>query len=404
MNSAINDVFKDNLLIKFDQKFEILDKVEEILPKIAELAEKAEQDRMVPTESINLLKSINLHRAFQPKKYGGLEMQLSEFENCIIAIAAACPNTAWAFALLAKHAHMIAMYPEEAQDEIWGKNSDAVASSSIAPFGKIEQVEGGYLFSGEMGWSSGCDHAEWAILGCTKEGENGEKQRCFAIVPREDYEIKDTWFTVGMRGSGSKTLVLKNVFVPEHRLQNVMDLGVKFGGVISYPESNIYSIPFLPVFALCFSSVSLGIAERMLSLYSEKTKNRVRAYTGVSVGTAAPALMRLAESTHQVACGRAFLEKTWKEMEIHAEKRLQPSAEKMAFWRTNQAYVVKILIESVDRLFSASGGMAWFEANELQRLFRNSHMTGAHAYTDYDVCSQILGRALMGLEPDPGLF
>lgn len=404
MNSNVNGIFNENLHLKFDKKLEMLEKVENILPRIAELAEQAEKDRMVPKESIDLLKSIKLHRAFQPHKYGGLEMSFSEFENCISAIATACPNTAWAFALLAQHAHMIAMYPEETQDEVWGENIDAVASSSIAPFGQIEKVEGGYLFSGEMGWSSGCDHAEWAILGCSMLCEDGQKQRCFALIPRDEYVIKDNWFTVGMRGSGSKTLIIDKVFVPEHRLQSVMDLGSKFGGANLYPESKIYSIPFLPVFASCFSAVSMGIAERMLQVYADKTKNRVRAYTGVSVGTATPALMRLAESTHQVAAGRAFLEKTWRDMEFHAANKIMPTPEKMAFWRTNQAYAVKIFIEAVDRLFEASGGMAWFESNELQRLFRNSHMTGAHAYTDYDICAQILGRSLMGLEPDPGLF
>ena len=114
--------------------------------------------------------------------------------------------------------------------------------------------------------------------------------------------------------------------------------------------------------------------------------------------------MRLAESAHQVAAGRAFLEKTWEDMRDHAARRVYPDAEKMAFWRTNQAYAVKIFIEAVDRLFAASGGTAWFDDSEVQRLFRDSHMTGAHAYTDYDICAQILGRALMGLDPDPSLF
>jgi alkylation response protein AidB-like acyl-CoA dehydrogenase len=168
-----------------------------------------------------------------------------------------------------------------------------------------------------------------------------------------------------------------------------------------YPDSNIYYSPYRPYFACGFAAISLGVAERMLVAFKEKTQNRVRAYTGASVGTATPALMRLAESTHQVAAARAFLEKTWQEHAEHGRRHQYPSHETLTFWRTNQAYAVKMCIESVDRLFSAAGATSWMESNEIQRLFRDSHMTGAHAYTDYDVCAQILGRELMGLEPDP---
>ena len=113
--------------------------------------------------------------------------------------------------------------------------------------------------------------------------------------------------------------------------------------------------------------------------------------------------MRLAESTHQVAAARAFLEKTWQDHADHGARKEYPNRETLAFWRTNQAYAVKMCIQAVDRLYEAAGGTSWFESNELQRLWRDSHMTGAHAYTDYDVCAQILGRELMGLEPDPSM-
>ena len=384
----------------------MIEKVRALLPQIAAGAAQAERERMAPVQSIELLKSIELHRAFQPKVYGGLEMSLPDFEQCLVVIAGACASTAWAFALLAHHSHMLAMFPKRLQDEIWAHDPDALASSSIAPFGRSEEVEGGVLFSGEMGWSSGCDHAQWAILGFMRTNAAGEKALSFVVVPRSDYTIRDTWFTAAMRGSGSKTIVVDKVFVPEHRIQNIkeMAMGLSEGGGNLYPQSEIYHVNFVPVFASLFSSVSLGVAERMLQVFKEKQKSRVRAYTGASVGGATPALMRLAQSTHQVSAGRAFLEKTWEDMRVHAVNKVQPDPQKLAFWRTNQAYAVQMFIESVDRLFAAAGGTAWFDDNELQRLFRDCHMVGAHAYTDYDVCMQILGRALMDLEPDTTLF
>ncbi|OEC42930.1 acyl-CoA dehydrogenase [Pseudomonas sp. 1D4] len=382
----------------------LLDALREILPAIAANAAQAERDRMVPAENIAMLKGIGMHRAFQPRAYGGLEISLPEFTECVIALAGACASTAWAFSLLCTHSHQLAMFPKQLQDEIWGKDPDATASSSIAPFGRIEEVDGGVHFNGEMGWSSGCDHAEWAIVGCRRQNAEGELVYCFAVLPRSDYEIRDDWFAAGMRGSGTKTLVIKDAFVPNHRIQAAKDMMEgRSAGFGLYPDSKIFYTPYRPYFASGFASISLGIAERMLEAFKEKTRNRVRAYTGASVGTATPALMRLAESTHQVAAARAFLEKTWQDHAAHGERHEYPSRETLAYWRTNQAYAVKMCIQAVDRLFEAAGGTAWFEGNEMQRLFRDSHMTGAHAYTDYDVCAQILGRELMGLEPDPSM-
>lgn len=375
-----------------------------VLPTIAANAAQAEKDRQVPAENIALLKSIGLHRAFQPRAYGGLEISLPQFCDCIALLAGACASTAWAMSLLCTHSHQMAMFPKQLQDEIWGENPDATASSSIAPFGKVEEVEGGVMFSGQMGWSSGSDHAEWAIVGCRRQNAEGSQDYCFAVLPRSDYQIRDDWYAAGMKGSGTKTLVIENVFVPEYRIQKAKDMMEgKSAGFGLYPDSKIFYSPYRPYFASGFSTVSLGVAERMLEAFKEKTRNRVRAYTGANVGAATPALMRLAESIHQVAAARAFLEKTWQEHADHSERHQYPSRETLAFWRTNQGYAVKMCIQAVDRLFEAAGGGAWMESNELQRLWRDSHMTGAHAYTDYDVCTQILGRELMGLDPDPSM-
>jgi alkylation response protein AidB-like acyl-CoA dehydrogenase len=380
----------------------MLEKLLPILPLIAANAAQAEKERKVPDENIRLLKGIDLHRAFQPKKFGGLEISLPEFTDCVAALAGACGGTAWAFSLLCTHSHQLAMFSAKLQQEIWGENPDATASSSIAPFGRIEETEGGIYLSGEMGWSSGCDHAEWAIVGFRRKNAAGELIYSFGVIPRSDYEIRDDWYAVGMRGSGSKTLVINNAFVPNHRIEAAQDMMQgRSSGYDLYPDSNIYYTPYRPYFACGFASISLGVAERMLVAFKEKTKNRVRAYTGANVGTATPALMRLAESTHQVAAARAFLEKTWEEHAEHGRRHQYPSHETLTYWRTNQAYAVKMCIAAVDRLFSAAGATSWMEDNEIQRLFRDSHMTGAHAYTDYDVCAQILGRELMGLEPDP---
>ncbi len=267
----------------------LLEDLKALLPTIAANAAQAEKDRKVPEQNIALLKSIGLHRAFQPRAYGGLEMSLPAFCDCIALLAGACASTAWAMSLLCTHSHQLAMFSKQMQDELWLENPDATASSSIAPFGKVEEVEGGVLFSGQMGWSSGSDHAEWAIMGCRRHNAEGGQDYCFAVLPRSDYQILDDWFALGMRGSGTKTLSVDNVFVPNHRIQKAKDMMEgKSAGFGLYPDSKIYYTPYRPYFASGFSTVSLGVAERMLEAFRDKTRNRVRAYTGAQVGAATP--------------------------------------------------------------------------------------------------------------------
>ncbi|HJR29470.1 MAG TPA: flavin-dependent monooxygenase, partial [Pseudomonas sp.] len=275
----------------------LLEDLKSILPTIAANAFQAEQSRKVPDENIALLKSIGMHRAFQPKKFGGMEISLPQFADCIALLAGACASTAWAMSLLCTHSHQLALFSAQLQQEVWGTDPDATASSSIAPFGRTEEIDGGVLFSGEMGWSSGSDHAEWAIVGFRRKNAEGTQDYCFAVLPRSDYQIRDDWFAAGMKGSGTKTLIVDNVRVPEHRIQKAKDMMEgKSAGFGLYPDSKIFYSPYRPYFASGFSTVSLGVAERMLEVFREKTKTRVRAYTGAAVGAATPALMRLAES------------------------------------------------------------------------------------------------------------
>ncbi|MCR8924265.1 flavin-dependent monooxygenase [Dasania sp. GY-MA-18] len=382
----------------------LTEKVQVILPIIANNAQLAEEERKVPKENIELLKKIGFTRAFQPKAYGGLEVTLAEFGECVATLAGACASTAWASSLLATHSHQLALFSPKLQEEVWGQDPLATLSSSVAPLGKIEEVEGGIRISGDLTWSSGCDHAEWAILGFIRKGNEHfpEPHTHFAVVPRSDYEIIDDWYACAMKGSGTKTLKVRDVFVPNYRIESAKALMEgKSSGYGLYPDSEIFFSPYRPYFACGFSAISLGIAEQMIKWFIVRSKTRVRAYTGAEVGKDVPAYMRLAESRHQVNAARALLEKDWNDLTQQSKSQVLPSADQLANWRTNQAYAVKMCIQAVDRLFESSGANAWFNHNEAQRLFRDSHMTAAHAYTDYDVCAQIFGRHLVGLEPDP---
>ena len=382
----------------------LYDNLTEILPMIQANAEKAERMAMVPPENIAQLQAAGFFRALQPKAYGGLEMPYPEYARCIALLAKACASTAWSSSLLANHAHGLALFSPQLQQEIWGDSADVLVSSSVAPLGKWSPAEGGIILSGRFGWSSGCDYADWAVLGYMGKNEMGQDGPCFAVVPRSDYQIIDDWDSQALRGTGSKSIVLEDVFVPHHRTESLFGLNFGLSAGYKFHDSDLFYTPFSAVFSLGFAAVALGIAERSIEVFTEKTKTRIRAYTGASEITNVPAQMGLAESVNQTRAAKVLLENDWQEMMAWAQERRMPPTSDLLNWRTQQSYAIKILIEAVSRLSLLSGGSAWLSVNEMQRLFRDIRIIGSHAQTDYSIASQTFGRHLLGLAADAKFY
>lgn len=382
------------------------ERIAAVLPTVVGNTSQAERERRVPAQNVEALHDAGFFAAFQPSRFGGLEVGADVYGPALIDLAGACASTAWASGLLAQHSHMIALMSDELQHEIWDDDPRALVSSSVAPLGKAEATTGGIRLSGRFSWSSGCDHATWAILGYRwPEPLLGDAPTThYAIVPRTDYTIHDDWFVAGLNGTGSKTLVVDDVFVPDHRIDSAYALSSGQSKGFGSNDGSIYHTHFAHWFAMGFSAVSVGIARRFLEVYAEKVSGRVRAYTGSKVGESAPAYMRLAESDHQVRAAEASLRADWAAFTDCARRRTLPTSEQDVYWRSNQSYATKLAIEAVDRLFTASGGSAWFTDNEMQRLWRDSKMTGAHTYSDYDIAAQSHGRSLLGLPRDRTTF
>ena len=268
-----------------------------------------------------------------------------------------------------------------------------------------EAPGGGVRLSGSWGWSSGCDHATWAILGFQRADPalGGMVIPFFAVVPRRDYTIHDDWHVAALRGTGSKTLVLDDVNVPEHRIESILALAT--GGTKGFGlHGGIFHAAFTNWFSLGFSAVSLGIAKRFLEVYKERVGTRVRAYTGAKEVDSVAAAMRVAESHHRIVATELTLHADWTAMTARALSGQLPSDDEAVHWRANQSYATKMSIEAVDRLWSVSGGSAYFEHQEMQRLWRDSKMTGSHAYSDWDMATRRHGRHLLGLPQDLTLF
>src|SRR5437660_1872113 len=252
--------FADDSTLPDDERA-MLDRARALVPLLAERAPAAAAARQLPAETIAEFHAAGILRILQPKRFGGMQGRFSLFSRIVEELTYGCASSAWVYAVLAEHQWIIAQYPEEAQIDVWGDDPEAVASSSLAPRAAAKHVAGGWRLSGRYTFSSGCDYAQWAILGAFL-GEMGDP-RCIAylLVPLTEAEIIDDWQVLGLAGTGSKSLVLHDVFVPEHRSVMVSDLfaGTPPGALV-HPDYPVLRAPrgFLVSYSLPPVAIALG--------------------------------------------------------------------------------------------------------------------------------------------------
>src|ERR1051325_8871340 len=197
---------------------EAMRRAREIVPTLRERAQKCEDARMLIRENEQLLHETGLLRFHQPKRFGGMELDFVAIFDIPAEIARGCPSTAWNVGNLATHHWMLGYFPPETQHEVWDANRDALIASSIAlAAGRGRKVDGGFTVTGRWPFSSGVDNSDWNMLAVTVyDGDKAVDWR-LCLVPKTDYEIIDTWYAMGMVGTGSKDIEVKDVFVPERR-------------------------------------------------------------------------------------------------------------------------------------------------------------------------------------------
>src|SRR6202048_2766299 len=207
-----------------DEERAMLERARTLIPLLAERAPAAAAARQLPAETIAEYHAAGILRILQPRRFGGMQGRFSLFSRIVEELTYGCASSAWVYAVLAEHQWIIAQYPEAAQIDVWGDDPEAVASSSLAPRAAAKRVAGGWRLSGRSPFFSGCDYAQWAIIGGFL-GEKGDPRHiAYLLVPLAEVEIVDDWQGVGLAGTGSKLLILHDVFVPEHRSVMVSDL------------------------------------------------------------------------------------------------------------------------------------------------------------------------------------
>ncbi|MBE3011777.1 flavin-dependent monooxygenase [Microbispora sp. NEAU-D428] len=385
---------------------EVLDAVRALLPKIAERARSTDEDRRVPAESIRELVQAGVFRMLQPKRYGGVESDPVRFYEVVREISAVCGSTGWTVAVLGVHPWQLALFDEAAQDEVWGSDPDALISSSYAPVGRLVPTEGGYRLSGRWRFSSGCEHASWAMVGGLVLGDQGKPVDFMTVlVPRSDYLIADVWDVIGLRGTGSNDIIVEDAFVPAHRVMRNYEMAQLRGPGQKVNSGPLYRIPFGTVFTTTITAPVIGMAVGCYRSYVTAMRDRVR----LSLGGG-----RFAEDQFaQVAVARAASEidaailqtdRNVREMYEHAVRGETIPVELRLRVRRDQVRATERALEAIDILFKTAGGNSLSRGNPIERAWRDAHAGSVHVANDVERALAMYGKGEFGLAVEDNLI
>jgi 3-hydroxy-9,10-secoandrosta-1,3,5(10)-triene-9,17-dione monooxygenase len=373
--------------------------VQDLLPGIAARADQAEQDRRVPVETIAELQEAGVFKMLQPKRWGGLEADPVEFYDVIRTIASVCGSTGWVSSVVGVHPWQLALFPNEAQTEVWGSDNSTLVSSSYAPTGKLTPVEGGYQATGRWSFSSGCDHCSWVLLGAMVIGPEGKPIDFLTIlVPRSDYTIHDVWDVVGLRGTGSNDIEINDVFVPAHRTLSFKDVGALKCPGQAENTSPLYKLPFGTVFSYTITTPIIGIATGAYNAHIERMRERTRiSYGGQKVSGDGFAHVRVARAACDIDASWLQLERNLNEQMKYAVAGEDMPLELRLRGRRDQVAGTERSISAIALLFKNSGGHSLKNGNPIERAWRDGNAGSVHAANDTERWLALYGKGEFGL-------
>jgi 3-hydroxy-9,10-secoandrosta-1,3,5(10)-triene-9,17-dione monooxygenase len=371
---------------------------------------QCEADGRLPDETNREFVEAGFFRVLQPRRFGGHELGLETFLRIAVELSRGCPSSGWVYALTAGHAHTVTMWPEQGQVELFGDGEFRCPLSNLPA--RAVQVDGGYRLDGWWDYGSGCDTATHFIGGIAVVGADGAPSDTrWAAFPRAAYEIVDNWDTLGMRGTGSRRVVVDDLFVPEH---HTVASPNPERPVVEFPGRGVHDNPIyrggaiMPLLVSEPAAVAVGIAQGAIDHYVEILQTR-RQYGPKSplrreltmfqrdlgqatalTDTAEAALMQVAAmwtaQAHEAA-------RTGVATGDEAQRRLLLICQQ----------IVELATAAVDVVFRTAGTSATRKGEAVERCFRDINMIRTHVTMQFDRTFENVGQMRLGLPP-AGIF
>jgi 3-hydroxy-9,10-secoandrosta-1,3,5(10)-triene-9,17-dione monooxygenase len=375
----------------------LLASAREMVPILAKRAALAEQNRSIPAETIADFKQAGLFRVIQPKCYGGYELDPGVFFDIQMTLAEGCMSSGWVYGVVAVHNWQLALFDPRAQEDVWANDSSVLIASSYMPKGQVERVDGGFRFSGRWGFSSGVDHASWLFLGGIVSPNNGVPDYRTFLVPRSDILINDNWHTVGLKGTGSKEVVIDSAFVPEYRTHRAMDGFAGTSPGLSANPAALYRLPFGQIFVRAVSSASIGALQGALTAFREYGSERVSINDMGRTAEDPAAALAAADAALAIDDMKLGLHRNFAAMMATLRRDEALDVNDRIHYRYQSAAVAGRCAEHVDRLFHAWGGQGIYTDNPIGRFFVDIHAARMHYANNPDKFGRNYGGVLLGL-------
>ncbi|HUS24234.1 MAG TPA: acyl-CoA dehydrogenase family protein [Candidatus Binatia bacterium] len=377
----------------------LVQRARDLVPVLAERAGRAESARSVPPETVADLQKAGLFEVLKPKKYGGYEMDPQVFYDVCMTLAEGCMSTAWIYGVIGVHNWQIALFDPKAAQDVFGKDPKTLIASTYMPKGQVTPVEGGFRFSGRWGFSSGIDHAQWVFLGgliFSKEPNVPPEYRTF-LLPKSDYEVVDTWHVMGLKATGSKDVVVKDVFVPEYRTHKASDgfMGTNPGRETF--TSPLYRLPFGQIFVRAVSSAAIGALAGMANGFRDWGKAWM-GNMGVKTAEQGPAQIAVADALVAVDEMKLVMGRNFDELMAAARAGKPLEVTRRLHFRYQASQVVERCAHHAYQLLSACGGRGIFNDFPLVRHFLDIHAARAHYANNPDLFGRNYGGVVLGRE------
>ena len=373
-----------------------LEDVQALLPAIRDRAEESERNRSIPKESAQEFLDIGLARILLPKRYGGTELGLQAWVDVCVEIGKADAAHAWCASLMIHHPHYLAQFPDAAQADVWKDGPDVCIALTFTPTSKVEPVKGGYRISCAIPYLSGINHSSRVVVGGMVPTENGPPEWTLFLVPGQQFTIKDTWNTMGMRGTGSNTVVVDDVFVPYEHTLRVTDMRESTTPGAKLNDAPMFRAPWIYYAGITFVAPMLGAARGALEDYRAGTAQRVSLF-GSQVAQYTSIQVHLARAAANLDAADLLIRRCMEDAQRPDAVRLDLRSRA----HRDISRVSELIVDAIDMIMKISGAAGFATSSSIQRAFRDIHFAASHVGLNPEVSFAAWGREQFGLERDP---
>ncbi len=392
---AAADMVKD---VDRPSRDELVQSARDLVPTLRERSKQMDEIRRLPEETLEDFKRLGFIRVAQPARFGGMEHDLEVVADIAMEIARGCGSSGWLSSFMPIHQHMVGWFSEQAQEEYFAESPNTL-SSTVPAFRAMtrDEVNGGIRISGRASFSSGVDYDSWGLVHTPIET---------CLVPREDFEIVDDWYVSGLRGTGSKSVVIKDVFVPSHRLVSNEQLLTG-----TYPGAELYDSPWYHVqnpLILVLNHFILapviGMGRGVLDIFDERARKRIDPQVFQPAIERPGPQLRFAEASAELDAAEMFLRHNLRIVRDAGSARIAVSAEERAEIRRNIVYASKLVLQATNRLVDGMDSSALYDGKLLHRQAADVRAGSLQFVLHWEETAMAFSQVHWGLEPQTMLI